>query len=53
MHVQRSKCGERSVTGGAVCIGVGSNSIFGGLNVVYIAIAAICTECININSNIQ
>ena len=31
------------------CIGVGSNSIFGGPNVIYTAITAICAACMNIN----
>ena len=30
-------------------IGVGSNSILGGPNVIYTAIAAICAPCMNIN----
>ena len=32
-----------------VDIGVGSNSILEGLNVIYTAIAAICAACMNIN----
>ena len=32
-----------------VIIGVGSNSILGGPNVIYTAIAAICAACMNIN----
>ena len=30
-------------------IGVGSNSVWGGLNVIYSAITAICAACMNIN----
>ena len=32
------------------CIGVGSNSILGGPNVIYTAIVAICATCMNINN---
>ena len=31
------------------CIGVGSTCIFGGLNVIYTTIVAICVACMNIN----
>ena len=30
-------------------IGVGNNSILGGLNLIYTMIAAICVACMNIN----
>ena len=32
-----------------IIIGVGSNSILGGPNVIYTAMAAICAACMNIN----
>ena len=33
----------------SLVIGIGSNSILGGPNVIYSAIAAICAACMNIN----